>query len=211
MAHGGQAKIGRRKSDDHGKRAHKKDKNAVKYNRRDSDPRIVAARAETARAQAELDRIIADQQANPVMGRTDGAVWAKEEAERKLREAWIEEVAVEKSVPEELAFSPEPDDDLEFPDETPKLKVVKEPKLVEVECERVYVKQTHVIDTRELPQSGDGNWRFSYQTARIMLKDGYNIAHVIKYTGIGYEDLNDIPLDEEGYYVDPDSLEGEEE
>jgi hypothetical protein len=131
------------------------------------------------------------------MGETPGAIYARRQAELALETAQtIEdeyanaELKNEETVAPVLGmFVPAPKD------------VKKQPRVVEVEVDRVYVKQVHQIDTKELPQSGDGKWRFSYQTARIMLNEGYNIKRVIEYTGIGYEDLADIPIDSEGYVI----------
>jgi hypothetical protein len=190
----GKAQI--QKRTDHGRRAHRTDKAVRKVEQRSRDPRWTEAMDATRDAQATLDEIIAAQKANPAIGETPGAVYARRQAELRLESAKVIE---DEFANEELRI-----------EEATKFTVVRPlnrpPRAVEVEveCDRVYVKQTHIIDTRELPQTGDGNWRFSYQTARIMLKEGYNIKRVIEYTGIGYDDLADIPIDSEGYVIRED-------
>lgn len=182
MAHGGIKNVQGYK--DHGKRHLNKDKSRRIQDKRSQDKRRVSSMEFTRQAQDELEALIQHQLEHPAIGETEGAKYQRDLAERqkiydaaKARENEEKQQTVLKAVPDLPEFEP----------------------VVEVEAERVYVKIVNKIDTTELPVLGDGNWRFSYQTARIMLKDGYNIKHVIKYTGIGYEDLADIQLDEEGY------------
>jgi hypothetical protein len=198
MAHGGLKNVKGHK--DHGKRAHGPSKAVRKARQKAQDPRYLESMEATRKAREALDELIAAQADNPAIGETPGAIYQRRQRELALERA--------QALEDEYARA-------ELASEEPvRLSIVKkapEPKIVEVECDRVYVKQTHKIDTKALPQDGEGNWRFSYQTALIMVKEGYNIAHVIKYTGVGYEDLKHLPLDDEGYYLDPDSLEGEDE
>lgn len=187
MAHGGQKNIKSHK--DHGRRAHGPDKATRKARTKAQDPRYREAMSATQAAREQLDRIMAEQAENPAVGETPGAIYARRQAELELQTAQvIEDEYANAALQEELRLTIVP---------APK----PAPKLVKIESERVYVRQTHVIDTTLLPREGEGKWRFSYQTAFIMLKDGYNIKHVVKYTGIGYENLEHVPLDSEGYMI----------
>lgn len=56
----------------------------------------------------------------------------------------------------------------------------------------------------ELPLEGEGKWEFAYTTARRMLGAGYNVKYVIEFTGIGYSELADHELDEDGYGIKPE-------
>lgn len=60
-----------------------------------------------------------------------------------------------------------------------------------------------------VPLEGEEKWEFAYTTARRMLKAGYNIKYVIEFTGVGYNELADIELDEDGYGIKPEEEEGE--
>jgi hypothetical protein len=195
MAHGGQKNIKAHK--DHGRRAHGADKATRKARAKAQDPRYQEAMNATQRARASLDELIAEQASSPALGETPGAIYQRRQRELALERAQVieDEYAQASLVAEQDAKDHE-----EIRSDLVLVKP-RQPKVVEVECDRVYVKHVHEIDTKELPRSGDGNWAFSYQTARIMLKEGYNIKKVIEYTGIGLDDLSDIPIDSEGYVV----------
>lgn len=182
MAHGGIKNVQSRS--DHGKRAHGQDKAVKKVNQRSQDKRRISSMDAARQAQDELEALIQHQLEHPAIGETEGAKYQRDLTERQ--QAYEAAKIAEKKKKPRPILAAVPD----LPEFEP---------VVEVEAERVYVKTVHKIDTTQLPVSGDGNWRFSYHTARIMLKDGYNIKRVIEYTGIGYDDLKDIPLDEEGY------------
>jgi len=53
--------------------------------------------------------------------------------------------------------------------------------------------------TESLRQDGEGNFPFALTMARKMLKQGYNIRYVIDFTGVGYLELKECPIDEDGF------------
>lgn len=57
------------------------------------------------------------------------------------------------------------------------------------------------FDVSTLPAEGEGNQPFAVTSARMMLKAGYHIKHVIENTGVGYNDLSDLPIDRDGYGI----------
>jgi len=184
-----------------GTRGHGKDKHTKKAEARERDLRYQEATEETRRAREALDELIAAQKANPAMGETPGAVHARRQRELALERAQvIEDEYAKKDFDEAIESSEEV-----ILTVVPRDKKQAVAHIQRAEVERTYKVFYHEIDTKELPQSGDGKWRFSYQTARIMLKEGYNIKRVIEYTGIGYEDLADIPIDSEGYVVEEET------
>lgn len=67
----------------------------------------------------------------------------------------------------------------------------------------VVIPEGHELTISVLPEddAGDGKWPMAYTTARMMLKQGYNIKHVTKFTGIKADELRDIPVDDEGYGI----------
>lgn len=147
---------------------------------RSRDPRVMAAMAEVEAERAKLDALMAEQAAKPAEGVVEGALYAarRKEQERALAKAEREADKIE--VPEDEII-----EDVE-PEEGP-----------------VIVKSK--IDLRTLKQRGEDKFRFADMTARIMLKDGYNIRYVIEFTGLGYQDIKGYAeLDEEGYGVIPD-------
>lgn len=56
--------------------------------------------------------------------------------------------------------------------------------------------------TKDLPMLGDGNGDYSLGTARKMLRDGYNIRHVVTTTGWGLKWFSDGEWDEDGFGID---------
>jgi len=48
---------------------------------------------------------------------------------------------------------------------------------------------------------GEGKWQFAFSTARLMLQQGYHIKYICEMTGIGYAELEDWPLDADGYAI----------
>ncbi len=200
MAHGGQKNLKVHK--DHGRRAHGPDKATRKARAKAQDPRYRESMEATQKAREALDELIASQAENPAIGETPGAIYQRRQRELALERAQaLEDEYARAELAAEIV------ENVPAPPDTPVVKKVTRPKIVEVESERVYVNTTHRIDTSLLPKDGESKWRFAYQTARIMLKEGYNIKRVIEYTGIGYDDLSDIPIDDEGYGL----VEGDDE
>ena len=170
-----------------------KERQRRRRNHRSQQARNIAAAEETARHQEELDKLIERQAANPAMGEVEGArIKAELEERHAARMAEIEaQHDAEENQSEEdqeldriIAAEPEPEP-------------VPQPKPVLTELPIKPRRQK--VNVLKLPQDGEGNFPFALMTARLMLKEGYNIKHVIELTGIGYLELNDLPIDEQGY------------
>jgi hypothetical protein len=129
---------------------------------------------ETRRHQEELDALIAQQKETPAEGATAGAMYA---AELKKKEAEVEAARkVETRVAAEVTAKPKP------------VKMKPEPRF-----------KGGVFNPLSLPQDGEGNWQFAAMSARLMFKAGYHAEHVIQRTGVGWLEISDLPIDEEGY------------
>lgn len=170
------------------------------------DPRYQAAMDETHRQQEELDRLIEEQKKNPAVGAVEGALIDAQikERQQKLEAAQAaEEFARECSEVEESVTVPEK--------LVPDTVIAPAPLNLKYEYVEINGKSKSItslpytaaplrkIDKKKLPKSGDGNFQFSTTTARLMLKQGYNIKYVLEFTGVGYEDVSDLDIDEEGY------------
>lgn len=175
-ARGGYGAFGR------GTRGHGKKPRTVKQQEaREKDPRLRAAFEETDAARDALDALIEEQKTAPALGPTEGAAYAlaRREAEKRLAEKEARERAEESRLAMEEA-----------------LREDEEAKRVPTQ-----VGANGKFSRRALPQKGDGNFRFALTTAQIMLKEGYNARYVCEFTGVGWEDLNHLEIDPDGYGI----------
>lgn len=192
-----------------------KERQVRKRNNRAQDPRNQAAAEATQQAREELEELIRKQQEQPAMGETEGARYARERAEAEAalaaaeqdeREIEAEEFTEETGItvipkrPCHKVARREEHDEHEWDRGGLKIKTwcegftIKAPEF----AEPINVKE---LVAPEIPDTGDGYWQFAYTTARMMLKQGYNIRYVCEYTGVGKLDLDDIPIDSDGYGI----------
>lgn len=215
MAHG-QGATGRRQNK--GKRAHGTDPNKKKSVRRKSDDRVQAAAEATRQAQAELDALIEKQSKHPVVGEAAGARYARDlAAKQKAVDAAAQaeaDAACEKIEIRNPSWKMRPCPDskkckphVEHSWEQGGLQVKRWCLgYAERKDESTPLKSAPPVKRMrysDLPREGDGKWEFAYTTARLMLKQGYNIKYVIEFTGIGLSELEDMDMDTEGYGVRP--------
>jgi hypothetical protein len=150
------------------------------------------AAAEVARHQKELDELIEFQKLNPGTGAAEGArIQAEIDARHKQRMADIElqanQIQGEDDTTEDLTEG-----------------------LIEVVRPVRTMKQKAKLDRKTLKKESDPKFQFAVTTARMMMKAGYNVKYVIEFTGVGYGELNDFPIDDEGYAIVPQEEEEDE-
>jgi hypothetical protein len=170
-----------------GSRGHGTDPAVKKAITRERDPRIQSAMDEVREHQEKLNALIEEQRKNPAVGEAAGAVYAakQKKAHEELLIAQAKQDAIEAGAASE-----------EVPDEPASEPTPIKPK----------------FSTRKLQKESTDKFQFAGTTAHMMLKAGYHIAYVIEYTGIGYLELADFPLDEDGYgWPDRDKEDEEEE
>lgn len=161
-----------------GTRGHGKKPRTVKQQEaREKDPRLRQAFEETDAARDALDELMEEQRRTPAIGPTEGAAYAlaKREAEKALADKERAEREAESRASLEEALRE---------DESAKREPV-----------------STGFSRKSLPKKGDGNFRFALTTAQIMLKEGYNAAYVCEFTGVGWEDLNHLEIDADGYGI----------
>jgi len=215
MAHGQGATSNRRTSAvgtlGRGKRF-AKDPNLSKAEKRERDPRRVAAMEETQRHQAALDALMKEQQESPALGATAGAlIQARiDKQQENLERAQAEQARIEaeSEAPEEAAPITEAPEQAEQDqeDEEPREKSGSDLEPVTLNGKELsesglpyLMPPVKKLRVRDLPKGGEGNFQFAMMTARMMLRKGYHVKYVLEFTGLGYEDVRDIPLDAEGY------------
>ena len=156
---------------------------------RENDPRYQSAMEATRKAQADLDQLIEEQKANPALGTTQGAMYDAfyRQAQENLEAAQAAEARLE--IEDSIA------DGAEAAFEAGKALGEK----INGKFKRFSVKQ--------LPQVGDGNFPFAPTMAKQMLKQGYHIEYVLEFTGVGYEDVRDELIDQDGWGIRPEDNE----
>lgn len=195
-----------------------KERQRRKRDAREQQARNAQAAEETEAARKALEDLIAEQEKNPAMGETEGARYARERREREEALAQAERDEIE--VAAEEARDPEEVGTIDLP-VRPCHKVAKREEHLAHEWERGGLKIKTVCNgfsikapefaepvvvpmsevAPEIPDTGEGFWQFAYTTARMMLKQGYNIRYVCEFTGVGKQDLSDIPVDRDGYGI----------
>lgn len=164
-----------------------KERQRRKRDSRAQQKRNADAAEETARHQAELDELIEQQRLNPVMGAAEGAR-IKAEIERRHKdnmeriEREAEQAEAQEAMAEDLSDG-----------------VVKETLPLRKK-----------IDRRKLRKESEPKFQFATTTARMMMKAGYNIQYVMEFTGVGYDELKEFPIDDEGYAIVPDEEDEDE-
>lgn len=221
MAHG-QGAVSGRTPRSVGAYGSKRGKEAQRRKRdaRDQQGRNAEAAEATRKAREELDLLIKHQQENPVLGETEGARYARERAEREetVAQAELDQAQVMYEDSEDQTDLPkrpchkvarrEEHDEHEWERGGLKIKsfcegfVVKVPEYAEPISVKEYV-------APEIPDTGEGFWQFAYTTARMMLRQGYNIKYVCEFTGVGKSDLDDIAIDSHGFGIVQKKEEGE--
>jgi hypothetical protein len=84
--------------------------------------------------------------------------------------------------------------------EEPEVKPAKKATAKKAAAKRTTVKKTGKFSISDLPvDSAPDLAPFAVTQARQMLKAGYNVRHVIERTKVGWEELSDLPIDEDGY------------
>jgi hypothetical protein len=127
------------------------------------------AAEETAKHQQELDALIARQQREPAWGAAEGARIQKELEQKHATR--LAEIEVQ-----------EPPEDVVTDTADEATEIVKK------------------FSISSLPKdSKDDIEQFAVTTARLMIKAGYHAEHVINLTGVGWDELSDLPLDSDGY------------
>lgn len=199
MAHGQGATSNRRGGYgpfDRGPRGHGKDKSVKKAEQRSRDDRYQAAMEETRRAQQELDDLIEHQRQHPAMGAVAGAAFA---VERRKAEIKVEEAHTQATLSEIAEAMPEvvPCDRCGDPRDTASVWCEKCRK--EVAAIHNPQPEPEGFDPSSLPQMGDGHYLLAPTNARMLFKQGYHAAYVLRLTGCGWDDIKDLPYDEDGY------------
>ena len=162
-----------------------KERQLRKRNNRAQTYRNQQAAEEVARHQKELDELIAYQAENPATGATEGArLQAEIEARHRQNmndiELHAQQMEDEDERTEELGDA-----------------------LVEAQPVTRTRKQKERLDRRTLQRESDPKFTFALTTARMMMKAGYHVQYVIEFTGIGYKELDDFPIDDDGYAIVP--------
>jgi hypothetical protein len=168
-----------------------KERQRRRADNRAKDPRYQAAMEEVRKAQEELDALVEDQKLNPAKGAVAGAMYATKlkNAQHKVLEAETKEDLVSGIKSAQSAG--------------------KETSLTTLNGRVVDLSKSKSFSTKHLPQSGDGNFPFAPTMARKMLAQGYHIKYVLEFTGVGYEDVRDIEIDNEGWGIVPEEEENE--
>jgi hypothetical protein len=184
-----------------------KERQRRKADNRSQQARNQKASEETQAARDALDDLIEEQERNPAVGATEGAMYA---ARRKLAE---EELAKQ----EKLDIEAAPDDAALPVRSCHKAVALEDHEPHDWERGGLKIKSwckgyapsfgflapATKAAIKNLPKTGDGEgyWQFAAMTARRMLTQGYNIKYVMEYTGIAASELSHIPLDEDGYGI----------
>lgn len=168
-----------------------KERQLRRRNNRAQTFRNQQATEEVKRHQQDLDDLMAQQAANPVMGQAEGArIMAEIKARHRQNMAEIDLKA----------------DQMESEDE----RVEELTNGVVAETQPLLPKKLK-IERRKLKKESEPKFQFAETTARMMMKAGYNIQYVIEFTGVGYDDLKEFPIDDEGYAIVPLDYEEDEE
>lgn len=184
---------------------------------RSKDPRFTRAMEAVHDHQEKLNRLIQEQKDNPAMGETEGAKYVAQirEQEEALKLAQKEEAAAAKAKVEREAKV--------------KAEKAKTNRATCPKCGRknTLLKKhggfrAHLprpgagewcygpgdernglkgFSVDSLPKTGEGNFPFAGLTARIMMKAGYHVKHVVEVTGVGWEDISHIEIDKEGFGI----------
>lgn len=80
----------------------------------------------------------------------------------------------------------------------------------EVESEAVVEIKPVKFSVRRLRKTGEPNFEYAGMTARMMVRAGYHVEHAMEFTGVGYEDLEDLVLDEDGFGMTKERIAAEE-
>lgn len=227
MAHGGVNSV--RTRTDHGKRAHGTDKSVTKRRNRDQDARIVAAREEVAAERERVEQMIASGSTTPAIRASCSRCSERPPVGTSSMclecQTTVEALAAMPTTKEQVGTTFAEKNPAQFgrgtcpqcgrkdvphnkvggfkshfvPDTKDRCHGQPRPQLVKSDKPKRTIKRKHW--TERLPQQGNEKWQYGYTTARQMLKSGYNVRYVIKFTGVGFEDLKDIEIDENGYGI----------